>query len=95
MLSISASLETVPEGGQLRPPNLTDRSLTMKKLAILIAALGFVAAAPLAAASEDGIDLMPNARGIEMTQYVSDAGSSAVTSSDEFYNLGTGGVPAQ
>lgn len=65
----------------------------MKKLAILLTAIGFAAAAPLATASEDGIDLMPNARGIEMTQYVSDA--TAVKSSDEFYNLGTGGVPAQ
>jgi hypothetical protein len=67
----------------------------MKKFAVLLAAIAFAAAAPLATASEDGIDLMPNARGIELTQYVSDAGSSAVKSSDEFYNLGTGGVPAQ
>ena len=67
----------------------------MKKLAILLTAIGFAAAAPLATASEDGIDLMPNARGIEMTQYVSDEGSTAVKSSDEFYNLGTGGVSAQ
>ncbi|MGH8695512.1 MAG: hypothetical protein ACREVS_03465 [Burkholderiales bacterium] len=67
----------------------------MKKFAVLLAVIGFAAAAPLATASEDGIDLMPNARGIEMTQYVSDAGSSAVTSSDEFYNLGTGGVSPQ
>ena len=65
----------------------------MKKLAILLTAIGFAAAAPLATASEDGIDLMPNARGIELTQYVSDAG--AVKSSEEFYNLGTGGVSAQ
>ena len=64
----------------------------MKKLIVLLSAIGFAAAAPLATSSEDGIDLMPNARGIEMTQYV-DAGS--VKSSDEFYNLGTGGVPAQ
>jgi len=65
----------------------------MKKLAILLTAIGFAAAAPLATASEDGIDLMPKVGGIEMTQYVSDA--SAVKSSDEFYNLGTGGVSAQ
>lgn len=65
----------------------------MKKLAILLTAIGFAAAAPLATASEDGIDLMPNARGIEMTQYVGDA--SAVKSSEEFYNLGTGGVSPQ
>jgi len=65
----------------------------MKKFAILLAAIGFAAAAPLATASEDGIDLMPNARGIEMTSYVSDA--TAVKSSEEFYNLGTGGVSPQ
>jgi hypothetical protein len=65
----------------------------MKKLATLLAVIGFAAAAPLATASEDGIDLMPNARGIELTQYVSDA--NAVKSSEEFYNLGTGGVSAQ
>jgi hypothetical protein len=67
----------------------------MKKLAILLTAIGFAAAAPLAGANEDGLDLMPNARGIEMTQYVSDAGSTAVKSSEEFYNLGTGGVSPQ
>jgi hypothetical protein len=65
----------------------------MKKFAILLTAIGFAAAAPLATASEDGIDLMPNARGIEMTSYVSDA--NAVKSSEEFYNLGTGGVSPQ
>ena len=67
----------------------------MKKLIVLLTAIGFAAAAPLATASEDGIDLMPNARGIEMTQYVSDEGSTPVKSSDEFYNLGTGGVSPQ
>ena len=67
----------------------------MKKLIALLTAIGFAAAAPLATASEDGIDLMPNARGIEMTQYVSDEGSTAVKSSDEFYNLGTSGVSPQ
>jgi hypothetical protein len=65
----------------------------MKKLAILLTAIGFAAAAPLATASEDGIDLMPNARGIEMTSFVSD--TNAVKSSEEFYNLGTGGVSPQ
>jgi len=65
----------------------------MKKLAILLTAIGFAAAAPLATASEDGIDLMPNARGIELTSYVSDA--TAVKSSEEFYNLGNGGVSPQ
>ena len=67
----------------------------MKKFAILLTAIGFAAAAPLATASEDGLDLMPNARGIEMTNYVSDAGSTAVKSSEEFYNLGTSGVSPQ
>ena len=65
----------------------------MKKFAVLLAAIGFAVAAPLATASEDGIDLMPNARGIELTQYVSDA--NAVQSSEEFYNLGNGGVSPQ
>ncbi len=62
----------------------------MKKLAILLTAIGFAAAAPLASADTAQLELMPNARGIEMTQYVGDAG--AVKSSNEFYNLGTGGV---
>ena len=65
----------------------------MKKLIVLLTAIGFAAAAPLAGASEDGIDLMPNARGIELTTYVSDA--NAVKSSEEFYNLGNGGVSPQ
>jgi len=38
---------------------------------------------------------MPKARGIETTQYVSDEGSPAVKSSDEFYALGTGGLSPQ
>jgi len=67
----------------------------MKKLAILLTAIGFAAAAPLASADTAQLELMPNARGIEMTQYVSDAGSTAVKSSDEFYNLGTSGVSPQ
>jgi hypothetical protein len=67
----------------------------MKKFAVLLAVIGFAAAAPLAGANEDGLDLMPKARGIETTQYVSDEGSTAVKSSNEFYNLSTGGVSPQ
>jgi hypothetical protein len=90
MQPISASPETVPDEGPLRPPTLL-RSITMKKFAVLLA---LAVAAPFAVASEDGIDLMPNARGIEMTQYVSDT-STAVNGSEEFYNLGNGGVSPQ
>jgi hypothetical protein len=67
----------------------------MKKLIVLLTAIGFAAAAPLASADTAQLELMPNARGIEMTQYVSDAGLSAAKSSDEFYNLSTGGVSPQ
>jgi len=64
----------------------------MKKLAILLTAIGFAAAAPLASADTAQLELMPKVDGIEMTQFVRDEGSSAIKSSDEFYNLGTGGV---
>jgi hypothetical protein len=64
----------------------------MKKLAVLLA---LAVAAPFAVASEDGIDLMPKARGIEMTQYVSDDTATPAKSSNEFYNLGNGGVSPQ
>jgi hypothetical protein len=37
---------------------------------------------------------MPKADGVELTQYV-DEGSAAIRSSDEFYNVGTGGVSPQ
>ncbi len=67
----------------------------MKKFATLLTVIGLAVAAPLAGASEDGIDLMPNARGIEMTQYVSNADTTAAKSSEEFYNLGNGGVSPQ
>jgi len=67
----------------------------MKKLAVLLTAIGFAAAAPLASAHTAQLELMPKVDGIEMTQYVADEGSSAIKSSDEFYNLGTGGVSAQ
>lgn len=64
----------------------------MKKLAILLTAIGFAAAAPLASADTAQLELMPKVDGIEMTQFVRDVGSSAIKSSNEFYNLGTGGV---
>ena len=67
----------------------------MKKLAILLTAIGFAAAAPLASADTAQLELMPKVDGIEMTRFVADEGSSAVKSSDEFYNLGTGGISAQ
>jgi hypothetical protein len=68
----------------------------MKKFAILLTAIGFAAAAPLATASEDGIDLMPKVEGVEITHFVrDDAGSSPVKSSDEFYARGTGGLSPQ
>ena len=67
----------------------------MKKLAVLLTAIGFAAAAPLASADTAQLELMPKVGGIEMTQFVRDEGSSAVKSSDEFYNLGTGGISAQ
>jgi hypothetical protein len=66
----------------------------MKKFAILLTAIGLAAAAPLASANEDGLSLMPKADGVELTQYV-DEGSAAIRSSDEFYNVGTGGVSPQ
>ena len=67
----------------------------MKKFAILLTAIGFAAAAPLASASEDGIDLMPRVEGVEITHFVRDQGSSTVPSSDGFYALGTGGISPQ
>jgi hypothetical protein len=67
----------------------------MKKFAVLLTVIGLAAAAPLASANEDGLALMPKADGIELTQYVSDEGSAAIRSSDEFYNAGTGGVSPQ
>ena len=65
----------------------------MKKLAVLMTVLG-IAAAPLANASEDGIELMPRVEGVEITHYVRDTGT-AVSSSDEFYAKGTGGLSPQ
>ena len=67
----------------------------MKKLIVLLTAIGFAAAAPLAGADTAQLELMPKVGGIEMTQYVADEGSTAVTSSNEFYNLSTGGVSPQ
>ena len=67
----------------------------MKKVAILLTAIGFAAAAPLANASEDGIDLMPRVEGVEITHFVRDQGSSTESSADGFYSLGTGGISPQ
>jgi hypothetical protein len=67
----------------------------MKKVAILLTAIGFAAAAPLAGASEDGIDLMPRIEGVEITHFVRDQGSSTVSGADGFYALGTGGLSPQ
>ena len=69
----------------------------MKKIAVLLSAIGFVAVAPLASASEDGLELMPKWRSVEATQYVRDEGAPAGTSSDAdaFYSRGTGGISPQ
>ncbi|HET9043308.1 MAG TPA: hypothetical protein VFN70_09190 [Burkholderiales bacterium] len=67
----------------------------MKKVAILLTAIGFAAAAPFAIASEDGIDLMPRVEGVEITHFVRDLGPSTVSSADGFYALGTGGISPQ
>jgi len=64
----------------------------MKKFAVLLA---LAVAAPLAVADTAQLELMPKADGIEFTQYVRDEGSTAVKGSEEFYNLGNGGVSPQ
>jgi hypothetical protein len=69
--------------------------MTVKKVAVLLTAIGIAAAAPLAGASEDGLDLMPSVRGIEHTQYVRDEAPSAGPSADAFYSRGTGGISPQ
>ena len=46
----------------------------MKKVAMLLSAIGFAIAAPLATASEDGLELMPSRiEGVEITHFVRDA----------------------
>jgi hypothetical protein len=67
----------------------------MKKFAVLLAAIGLAATASLANADTAQLELMPKVDGIEMTRYVADEGSTAVKSSEEFYNLGNGGVSPQ
>jgi hypothetical protein len=72
--------------------------MTMKHVSVLLTAIGIAVAAPLAGASEDGLDLMPGVRGIERTQYVRDEAPTAVpgvSSADAFYSRGTGGIPPQ
>jgi hypothetical protein len=69
----------------------------MKKLAVLLSAIGFAVVAPLASANEDGLDLMPKWRSVEATQYVRDEGAQAGATSDAdaFYSRGTGGISPQ
>ena len=67
----------------------------MKKLAVLLTAIGFAAASPLASADTAQLELMPKVGGIEITQFVRDEGASAAKGSDELFNLGTGGVSPQ
>ncbi len=70
--------------------DFAERSITMKKLAVLLAAIGFAVAAPLAGADTAQLDLLPKVDGIEMTQHVAEGISEQRP--DAFYNLGTGGV---
>jgi hypothetical protein len=69
----------------------------MKKLVMLLSAIGFAAAAPLAsAANEDGLDLMPSrVEGVEITHFVRDAGKPEVNEAEAFYARGTGGISPQ
>jgi len=67
----------------------------MRKLAVLMTAIGLSAVAPLAAADTAQLELLPTVAGIESTQYIRAEGSSAVENSDEFYARGTGGVSPQ
>jgi hypothetical protein len=95
MRTISASLEKVPDRRAAEIHPTRRRSATMKKLTVLLSAIGFATAASLVNASEDGLDLMPKVEGVEITHYVRDAGASAVKSNDEFYARGTGGISPQ
>jgi hypothetical protein len=68
----------------------------MKKVAILLTAIGISATAPFAIASEDGLDLMPSRiEGVEITHFVRDAGTPAPSDADAFYARSTGGVSPQ
>jgi hypothetical protein len=67
----------------------------MKKFAILLSAIGFAVAAPLASADTAQLELMPRVEGVEITHFVRDEGSSAAPSTDAFYALGTGGISPQ
>lgn len=67
----------------------------MKKFAVLLSTIGLAAAASFANADTAQLELMPKVDGIEMTQYVRDEGSVSIKSSEEFYNLGNGGVSPQ
>lgn len=72
------------------------RSQTMKRVATLLSAVCIAVVAPLAGASEDGLDLMPGVRGIERTSYVQEvAPVSSAPADDAFYSRSTGGIPPQ
>jgi hypothetical protein len=67
----------------------------MKKLAVLLTAIGLSAVAPFATASEDGLDLMPKVSGVETTSYIHDVAPAVNSGADEFYARGTGGISPQ
>jgi hypothetical protein len=67
----------------------------MKKLAVLLSAIGICVVAPFATASEDGIDLMPRVEGVEITHYAPASSAPARSEDDAFYSRATGGVSPQ
>lgn len=70
----------------------------MRNFAALLTAVVLAAVAPLAIADEAGLELLPKADGIEMTQYVPNEVATAAEDgnrSDAIFNAHTGGVPAQ
>ena len=67
----------------------------MKKLATLLAAIGFSATASLAIADTAQLELMPVVGGAEITQFVSEEAAPAVANDSSFFNLGTGGISPQ
>ena len=68
----------------------------MKKLAILLTAIGLSATAPFAVADDAQLELMPVVGGAEITQFVREESSApAIESNSAFYDLGTGGVATQ
>lgn len=70
----------------------------MKKLAAVLAAIGFATIAPLAAADTAQLELMPTVGGAEFTLYLPEASARALESgngSDEFFARHTGGISPQ